>query len=239
MAERTCSIDGCAKVVEGRGWCGMHYRRWQRHGDPLYVPAKRTHKACRDCGMSKPLADFYRYESRQTYTSRCRSCWCSHTEARRQRRRDQDLATKRAWYERNRERLVVLGRERYRADPEAARAQKRRDYAKNGAARYARHRERMANDADYRTRWNEWMHRTQLKRRAAKRATSAHVTAGDLAAKVAYWGDRCWCCRGEWSEIDHVKPITKGGAHLLCNLRPICRSCNAKKNNRWPLEVLT
>lgn len=35
-AIRKCSIDGCEKgepIV--RGWCKRHYRRWQRHGDPL------------------------------------------------------------------------------------------------------------------------------------------------------------------------------------------------------------
>jgi hypothetical protein len=30
-----CSIDGCSKVVEARGYCKAHYRRWERHGDPL------------------------------------------------------------------------------------------------------------------------------------------------------------------------------------------------------------
>lgn len=34
MNHRTCSIEGCAKPVKHRGWCGMHYQRWQRHGDP-------------------------------------------------------------------------------------------------------------------------------------------------------------------------------------------------------------
>ncbi len=27
-----CSITDCDKTAEKRGWCGMHYRRWQRHG---------------------------------------------------------------------------------------------------------------------------------------------------------------------------------------------------------------
>lgn len=28
-----CSIEGCAKRAEKRGWCAMHYRRWRVHGD--------------------------------------------------------------------------------------------------------------------------------------------------------------------------------------------------------------
>lgn len=36
----TCSIDGCENGVEARGWCAMHYRRWQRHGDPAYQRPK-------------------------------------------------------------------------------------------------------------------------------------------------------------------------------------------------------
>ncbi len=32
---RTCEIDGCDKPHEARGWCKMHWQRWNRHGDPL------------------------------------------------------------------------------------------------------------------------------------------------------------------------------------------------------------
>ena len=34
MAKRTCSIDGCERAHECRGWCSMHYQRWKRHGHP-------------------------------------------------------------------------------------------------------------------------------------------------------------------------------------------------------------
>jgi hypothetical protein len=30
-----CSIEGCEKPVQARGWCSAHWARWKRHGDPL------------------------------------------------------------------------------------------------------------------------------------------------------------------------------------------------------------
>ena len=30
-----CSIPKCNTTARRRGWCGMHYARWRRHGDPL------------------------------------------------------------------------------------------------------------------------------------------------------------------------------------------------------------
>lgn len=32
MGDATCSIEGCVKKVQARGWCGMHYRRWRVAG---------------------------------------------------------------------------------------------------------------------------------------------------------------------------------------------------------------
>jgi hypothetical protein len=35
MATRPiCKIDGCGKSNEAHGLCRLHYRRWQRYGDP-------------------------------------------------------------------------------------------------------------------------------------------------------------------------------------------------------------
>lgn len=32
-ANRTCSVEGCAKKVKSRGWCSAHYERWRTGGD--------------------------------------------------------------------------------------------------------------------------------------------------------------------------------------------------------------
>ena len=35
--QTTCSVDGCARNTVARGWCGAHYQRWAKHGDPLTI----------------------------------------------------------------------------------------------------------------------------------------------------------------------------------------------------------
>ena len=37
----SCKIDGCDRTKQYRGWCGMHYKRWRKHGDP--GPAEMLH----------------------------------------------------------------------------------------------------------------------------------------------------------------------------------------------------
>lgn len=42
MAKAICSIDGCSKTVNGRGWCAMHYHRFRATGDPLGGKSRST-----------------------------------------------------------------------------------------------------------------------------------------------------------------------------------------------------
>lgn len=74
-------------------------------------------------------------------------------------------------------------------------------------------------------------------RRARKNSSDAvPFTLQQLAARWNYYGNRCWICRDIATATDHVKPLSKGGAHMLCNLRPICKPCNSAKHNRWPFK---
>ena len=82
----------------------------------------------------------------------------------------------------------------------------------------------------------QWANERNARHRARIRsATIGKVTVKLLAAKAAFWGDRCWMCGGEWTDWDHVKPLAKLGPHMLANLRPACDPCNSSKGDRWPL----
>lgn len=35
LTERRCKVDGCENPRVAKGYCGSHYMRWRRHGDPL------------------------------------------------------------------------------------------------------------------------------------------------------------------------------------------------------------
>lgn len=33
-SQKKCLIEGCTNPARRRGWCGAHYQRWLKHGDP-------------------------------------------------------------------------------------------------------------------------------------------------------------------------------------------------------------
>lgn len=41
-----CAIEGCGALAKTRGWCGAHYQRWRRFGDPAFAPPE-SRKSCR------------------------------------------------------------------------------------------------------------------------------------------------------------------------------------------------
>lgn len=36
----TCTLDGCSGAHKGHGYCGKHYQRWKKFGDPLHTEVK-------------------------------------------------------------------------------------------------------------------------------------------------------------------------------------------------------
>lgn len=73
-----------------------------------------------------------------------------------------------------------------------------------------------------------------MRGRVQRGSAKVPFNSDQLAQKLAYWGDKCYICgTRENLSVDHVKPVKRGGATLLCNLRPCCRSCNSRKGAGW------
>lgn len=56
MNARTCSVDGCARELDCKGYCHLHYMRWRRHGDPLAGGRDRPYGAT-DAERFQALSD--------------------------------------------------------------------------------------------------------------------------------------------------------------------------------------
>ncbi len=79
-------------------------------------------------------------------------------------------------------------------------------------------------------------HKTQIamlarQRRAGKEGGSLSVAEWEIL-KATYDYMCLDCGRREPAislEVDHIVPLALGGAHLVSNIQPLCRQCNAKK----------
>lgn len=207
MAQRICSVEGCPETHKGHGYCRNHLRRWKKHGDP-------------NLGGRRDLSSLTDEERREIL---------------RQRARD--------WYYANRERALANVQAYTAADPERKRQWDRDHRAANRERIDQRVREWNAANSERRreiARKHARIHGVKHARIRKARKSRVQVipfTQEQWKAKVSYWGNRCWICGGDWSEMDHVKPISAGGAHMLCNLRPACKPCNSGKCDKWPYPV--
>ncbi|PJE22356.1 MAG: hypothetical protein CK431_16990 [Mycobacterium sp.] len=191
-----------------------------------------TTKQCRRCGSDKGLDEFsrdrHRRDGRNVY---CLECTRKGNRNSYQRNISNERRRKAAQYQRDKDAIRARNQKWRQANRMRERAANR-DY-------YYRNRERVA-------RWHKIYY--EANRAAAllahqrRRAAGAGVaiiafTPEQLAQRWSYYGNRCWICRAWATATDHVKPLSKGGAHMLANLRPICKSCNSTKHNKWPWPV--
>jgi HNH endonuclease len=62
-----CSVAGCDEPASARGWCGAHYQRWRRFGDPAFRPPAParvcTVEGCSEVPNARALcrAHYYRW----------------------------------------------------------------------------------------------------------------------------------------------------------------------------------
>jgi len=69
--------------------------------------------------------------------------------------------------------------------------------------------------------------------RARRHGLPATLTAAQWSLTVQHFADRCaYCSKEQWSIIEHVMPISRGGGTTWTNCLPSCPDCNATKGSR-------
>lgn len=68
-----CSVEGCEDRCHGRGYCRVHYKRWQRHGDPLGGGPSPQSRAVRSCSVEDCTAKHYARSYCQVHYARWRA----------------------------------------------------------------------------------------------------------------------------------------------------------------------
>lgn len=188
-------------------------------------------KRCGRCKSYKSVSDFTTHRrTKDGLNYACRSCTRKSRKISRLGRLDQE----KEYAQKNKERLSAQKRQR-RATP-------RGDRERVANLKYYHDNKKKCSD------WHkQWCRANKAANRRyvhLRRARLQHVQVIDftselLAERWRYYGNKCWICRQPATETDHVKPISKGGAHMLCNFRPICKPCNGSKHDRWPYSTAT
>lgn len=57
MAGRLCDLEGCSRPHYGRGYCSMHWKRWNKYGDPLKTKLNKQHNGF--CSIDGCSNDYY------------------------------------------------------------------------------------------------------------------------------------------------------------------------------------
>ncbi len=237
-----CTVPDCGRRRWKHGMCAAHYRRWDDAGQ---------------AGLSKPVRV-------AKYTTRCTVEGCEHRVLAKNLcrghywrqvrtgdvRKDEPIRVAPAYGEpctvdgcpktivridKCSAHYQAAALAAIKADPERHEAYKAYHRRKTNASR-------QRDPEGYKAKVRAWRqanpatYRAAYLRRKLLLANAAHVpySKEQLEAKMAYWGNRCWVCGGPFEAIDHVKPLSRGGAEILANLRPICTSDNSSKNANWP-----
>lgn len=182
------------------------------------VPKRQpVEKVCIGCNIAFPVSNFYTTSrgSRVELYSRCKDCWRVYSRERmiaNPKSRETRKASTKAWRLANPEKAAANHRRYRQSHPEKVAEWGRRWQAANPERAKAHRVKRVA---------------------TKKQATVIEFSSQLLADRMAYFGNKCWMCGGPFEEVDHVKPLSKNGLHVLSNLRPACASCNNWKHAKW------
>lgn len=237
MDQPTCVIDGCADLTyaKARGWCQRHYTRWRRYGDPEHRvrgEVRDGKRICLGCGQDLPVQEFRRFRVR------CLPCGKANrrekyyepwvpivTETRKCEICGEDFGA-------NKKRRFTCGSDECRAAHKKLRGA---EYKPDIAARRAANR-----------RWYAANRERAYVAKAAYRARKMNATTAEPFTRVEVFERDGWLCQlcngpvdrsddapfGDRPSLDHIVPLSRGGAHVPENCQTAHLRCNSAKGAR-------
>ena len=218
-------------------------------------------KACKKCGIIKPLADFYqdraRPDGRRNTCIECDKARKRTDEVREQSHRyyhsEKGKAAERRYYHEGKGRET---RKEYndRPDVKERRKEPQREWSlrfyhsEKGQAKWREQYadpEWQAKRREYRKEWSwrpevrervrESARHAVAKRTTRKRGLPATLTRAEWEQTVVHFDFRCAYC-GEDRPLcqDHFIPLSAGGLYSVDNIVPSCGHCNSSKRDKMP-----
>jgi hypothetical protein len=68
-------------------------------------------------------------------------------------------------------------------------------------------------------------------KRTAQLGLVSDLTIEQWLEVVDHYGNKCADCGGDWTDLDHIIPVSKGGGTTKDNVRPLCSHCNNVKHD--------
>lgn len=164
-------------------------------------------KPCIKCGSTERYKSGACGACARAYYAANRNKMIAQAQAWRASNQAKDAANYKAWYTANRTKIIAQVRVYQAARPDVV-AACRKAYLSSPAKTAKRHR-----------------------RRAAKKGNGGSHTSLEWRLLVAHYGGKCLKCgRGDiLITVDHIRPISMGGANSIENIQPLCLSCNSGK----------
>lgn len=213
MPDSTCVIDGCSNPKLARGWCRKHYRRWQNHGSPVWTTRVERRAESESIPGMKVCA-------------RCNALMrldAFHEHAGRGRKMNHCRDCHASLLAENYQSRADYYQEKHRqwklANLESVRRQGRIDSSRRRARLSA----------------------VEVHQNVSIESVRERDGDGCAYCGIPVWFGETW--PGDLfyrmqATLDHVIPISRGGGHVMDNIKIACRDCNTRKYNKTPDEWL-
>ena len=192
-------------------------------------------KQCRKCHGERPIEQFGRHpQMRDGYLNHCKPCVAVRQKALYEAQRAERIAASKAYYHANADRILEESRRRYATDPDFRAS---RLSASRSRPRVYRP-EQSERARAYRNAKLESYQFNERRARALRFGVPEGLTLGEWQAMLGRVGGCAYCGGHDRIGVDHVVPLSRGGAHEAGNVVPCCLRCNASKFNLTLVEWL-